>query len=133
MMQTLEHVEGMNLAALRAGITWGFETFPEFLSTIDRLEKRLNVAAMLGHTPLRFYVMGQEAEEREATEDEIHRMCALLTEAMAAGATGFSSSQAPSHIGPSGNPVPSRLASRDEIKRLLMAMAGTGRGIAEIT
>jgi N-acyl-D-aspartate/D-glutamate deacylase len=133
MMQTLEHVEGMNLGALRAGIDWTFETFPEFLDALRSRPLRLNVAAMLGHTPLRFYVMGREAEEREATDDEIDRMCALVADAMAAGAAGFSSSQAPSHIGPTGNPVPSRIASRDEIRRLLVAMAGTGRGIAEIT
>jgi len=91
------------------------------------------MAAMLGHTPLRIYAMGPAAGEREANEEEIDQMCRLLTEALAAGAIGFSSSQAPSHIGPTGGPVPSRLASREEIRRLLAAMGTSGRGIAEIT
>jgi len=133
LMQVLEHVEGMNLHALRAGIVWTFETFPEFMAAIGAVPKRLNVAPMVGHTPLRYYVMGPEAEEREATDDEVATMCRLLCEAMAAGAAGFSSSQAPSHIGPTGQPVPSRVASRSEIRQLLGTVAATGRGITELT
>src|SRR3954451_18775695 len=71
--RTLENVEGMTIEALEAGIDWSFETFPEYLDAVDRTPKRLNVAAMIGHTALRLYVLGEESTERKATEPEIER------------------------------------------------------------
>src|SRR6266513_1768270 len=61
--RTLENVEGMSVEALTEGIDWSFETFPEYLDALDRTSKRLNVAAMIGHTALRIYVMGDDATE----------------------------------------------------------------------
>src|SRR5436190_327940 len=68
---TLENVEGMSAEALEAGIPWSFETFPEYLDTLERIPKRINVGAFIGHTPLRLYAMGEEAVERAATDDEV--------------------------------------------------------------
>jgi N-acyl-D-aspartate/D-glutamate deacylase len=134
MLETLENVEGMNLQTMRAGLDWSFETFPEYVQTLKRLPKRLNVTAYVGHTPLRMYVMGGlEAAQREATDEEIAEMRRLVREAMDAGAVGFSSSQAPSHHGARGLPVPSRMASRKELRALLEEMAAGGRGIAMLT
>src|SRR4030095_11998229 len=75
-MRTLEKVEGMSLAALEAGLgeAWPFETFPEYLDAVERPRPRLHGAGVLGHTPLRLYVMGEEATERPATDDEVARM-----------------------------------------------------------
>src|SRR5207302_10970015 len=87
--RTLENVEGMSVEALEAGIPWTFETFPEYLDRLDAAPTRLNVGAMIGHTPLRLYVLGDDAVEREATDDEVERMQAIVGEAMAAGAAGF--------------------------------------------
>jgi len=86
-MRTLEKVEGMSLAALEAGLgeKWPFETFPEYLDAVERRGTALNVAVLLGHTPLRLYVMGEEATERPATDDEIARMRALVREAIGRG------------------------------------------------
>ena len=67
--RTLENVEGMSVDALAAGIPWTFETFPEYLDAVERQQTRLNVAAMIGHTPLRTYVLGADATERAATAD----------------------------------------------------------------
>ena len=68
-MRTLEKVEGMSLAALEAGLgyEWPFETFPEYLDAIERRGTAINAAALVGHTPVRIYVMGEEANERTAT------------------------------------------------------------------
>ncbi|RYY96635.1 MAG: hypothetical protein EOO24_20920 [Comamonadaceae bacterium] len=75
LVQTLEKVEGMSGAALREGLgDWGFETFPEYLDVIEKRGTAINVAALVGHTPLRLYVMGEEATEREATDDEVAAM-----------------------------------------------------------
>src|ERR671936_2969362 len=71
-LRTLESVEGMSLDALRAGVgsDWPFESFAEFLSAIERRGTAINVGALVGHTPVRLYVMGEEATEREATAEE---------------------------------------------------------------
>lgn len=133
-MDTLELVEGMNGRTLRAGVEWSFETFPEYLATVRRLPKRINLAAMVPHSMLRTFVMGSEAATtRAARAEEVDAMCALVDQAMAAGAIGLSTSQAPSHMGAHGRPVPSRLAEREEIVALLRRVAASGRGIAEVT
>src|SRR5437588_6894747 len=87
--RTLENVEGMSVDALSAGIPWSFESFPEYLDAVEGSRPRLNAAVMLGHTPLRLYVMGEQAAERPATPEEITQMRALVDMAMAAGAVGF--------------------------------------------
>ena len=132
-LQTFENTEAIPIAALEAGVTWDFETFPQYLQTLDRIPKRLNVAALLGHTPLRFFVMGEEATSREATEAELAEMCAIVAEAMAAGAAGFATSKNDVHVGAGGLPVPSRLASRDEIHRLAKVVDESGKGVVTVT
>src|SRR5882672_11618693 len=81
-LRTLERVEAMSLAALEAGIgeAWPFETFPEYLDAVERRGTAINTGVLLGHTPLRLYVMGEAATERAATDDEIARMRALVRE-----------------------------------------------------
>jgi N-acyl-D-aspartate/D-glutamate deacylase len=133
MVRTLENVEGMSVESLEAGITWEFETFPEYLAVLDRRPKRCNVSALVGHTPLRLYVMGDESMERAATGEEIHRMRQLVAEALQAGAVGLSSSVAPVHIGAGGRPVPSRLARAEEIVELCGPLQDAGRGVFQIT
>jgi N-acyl-D-aspartate/D-glutamate deacylase len=134
-MRTLEKVEGMSLAALEAGLgeAWPFETFPEYLDAVERRGTALNVAVLLGHTPLRLYVMGEEATERSATDDEIARMRALVREAIDAGAIGFATSKASTHIGYAGKPVPSRAAQFAEIEALAGVLGEAGRGIVQAT
>src|SRR6266478_661280 len=88
-MRNLTHVEGMSLDALRSGIRWEFESFPQYLDMLQRLGVGPNVACFSGHSSVRTWVMGAEATERTATDDEIGKMAALVREAMAAGAVGF--------------------------------------------
>jgi N-acyl-D-aspartate/D-glutamate deacylase len=130
-MRTLEKVEGMSFDALHAGLgdDWPFVTFPQYLSLLEDKGSAINVAALVGHTPIRLWVMGEDASERAATPAEIAAMAELVREAMAAGAIGFSSSQAATHHGEGGKPVPSRLASFEEIDTLVGAMAASGRGV----
>jgi N-acyl-D-aspartate/D-glutamate deacylase len=130
---TLENVEGMSAEALEAGIPWGFETFPEYLDTLDRTPKRINVGAFIGHTPLRLYAMGDEAVERSATNDEVEAMRRMVLEAMDAGALGFATSRSPTHAGAGGRPVPSRLAEVDEVFRIADALREAGKGLVQVT
>jgi len=125
---TLEKVEGMSLDALRAGIgaEWPFETFAQYLDAIERRGTAINVGALVGHTPVRLYVMGEEAMEREATADEVAAMRALVAEALRAGAIGFATSKSPTHVGWEGRPVPSRVAAWEEIAALAGCLAEAG-------
>jgi N-acyl-D-aspartate/D-glutamate deacylase len=132
-MRTLVKVEGMSLAAMRAGITWGFETFPQYLDHLERCNPSLNVAALVGHSTIRQWVMGGDSQHRVATTEEVAAMCDLVREAMAAGAIGLGSSTAEAHVGEGGLPVASRLADKAELLALTKAMGESGRGLFQIT
>ena len=130
-LRTLERVEGMSLTALNAGIgtDWPFESFPQYLDVLDKLPLGINVAVMVGHTPVRLWVMGDESTTREATAAEIQQMCVLVRQAMDAGAVGFATSVSKVHVGYAGRPVPSRLASFDEMLQLASAVGASGHGL----
>ena len=134
-LRTLESVEGMSLEALRAGIgaAWPFESFAEFLAAIERRGTAINAGALVGHTPVRLYVMGEEATEREATDEEIGQMRGLVRDALRAGALGFATSKSPTHVGWAGRPVPSRVASLDEIATLAGCLAEVDWGVMQAT
>jgi len=130
-LRTLERVEAMSLSALHAGLgdEWGFESFAEYLNLIESRGTAINVGAMIGHTPVRLYVMGKEAVEREATDTEDEQMARLVREGLEAGALAFATSVSTVHYGFDGYPVPSRLASKSEMLRLARAVKEAGTGI----
>jgi N-acyl-D-aspartate/D-glutamate deacylase len=134
-LRTLEKVEGMSYEALEAGVglEWPFETFPEYLDALEARGCAINVGALVGHTPLRLYVMGEASTERAATAEEIARMRALVREALDAGAVGFATSKSPTHVGYAGRPVPSRLAETAEVQELARALGDAGRGVMQAT
>ena len=101
-MRNLTQVEGMSIDALRAGIDWSFETFGEYLAQLRERGSVANVAAYVGHSSVRTYVMGADAAHREATAGEIAQMQAIVRDAMANGAVGFASSTSPAHNGEGG-------------------------------
>jgi N-acyl-D-aspartate/D-glutamate deacylase len=100
---------------------------------LERLGVGPNVACFSGHSSVRTWVMGADATERAATDDEITQMAALVREAMAAGAVGFASSTAEAHNGEGGTPMPSRLADDKELRALVKAMGESGRGVYMLT
>ncbi len=132
-MRNLTQVEGMSLDVLRQGIEWGFETFDEYLAQLRRQGCAVNIAAYIGHSSLRTYVMGADAQRRAASDAEITQMQALVRGAMRAGAVGFASSTSPAHNGEGGLPMPSRLADEREFTALVNAMAEGGRGVFMLT
>lgn len=134
-LQTLEKVEGMSLDALQAGLgdDWPFETFPQYLDTLEKSGSAINIAALFGHTPLRLYVMGEESTERAATPDEVSAMKKLVREAMEAGAIGFGTSVSVSHNGYAGKPVPSRQATVEEMDAMVSVLGDLKRGLMQIT
>jgi N-acyl-D-amino-acid deacylase len=129
----LENVEDIPGDALRAGIRWEYDTFPSYLDLADRLPKRLNVAALIGHSPLRLYALGQQGAERPADTDQVSTMYRIVREALDAGAIGFATSVSESHLGHRGRPVPSRNAELQELLRLIDAVGDAGEGIVQIS
>lgn len=131
-LRSFERVEAISLPALRAGVEWSWTTFPEYL---NRLRGRLgvNVAALMGHCALRQFVMGQAATERAATPAEIQQMKDILRAGVHAGALGFSTNQNPVHMFADGTPIPSRLATDEEIFELACALGEINRGVVQIS
>src|SRR5206468_11926360 len=101
----LTAVEDIPTEAMMAGIDWTWETFPEYLDTVERLPKALNYGAYIGHSALRMYVMGKRALTEAATEDDVARMVQAVKQAVRAGAMGFSSSRAGTHVTHDETPV----------------------------
>jgi N-acyl-D-amino-acid deacylase len=130
--RNLERAEDIAASAMDAGIEWTWTTFPEFLDRVEALPKGINYAGYIGHSALRTYVMGDRAFEAAAGEDDLRAMERELRDAVRAGAIGFTTSRSPSHETPDRRPVASRLATWEEVRRLVGVMGGMNAGIFEI-
>jgi N-acyl-D-aspartate/D-glutamate deacylase len=130
MLKNLSVVEGMDLEALMRGTRWDFETFGEYLDALERLRPCANVAVLAGHSTIRTAVMGEEASTRaRPTDEELARMKEIVRGAMRSGAAGFASSFSPNHSGWGGKPMPSTIASDDELRALASELGHAGKGI----
>ncbi|HEX7953804.1 MAG TPA: amidohydrolase family protein, partial [Burkholderiales bacterium] len=132
-MRNLTHVEGMSLDALRAGIEWDFESFPEYVGMLERQGVGPNVACFVGHSSVRTFVLREDAAKRAATPDEVAQMRRIVIEAMEAGACGFSTTRSYQHNGEAGIPMPSRLADEQEMLALSGALREGGKGLLMMT
>jgi N-acyl-D-aspartate/D-glutamate deacylase len=115
--KTFAAVEGVDLPALEAGLPWDWETYPEYIDSLDR-KLGINFTGYVGHSAIRRYVMGEAATERAATPDEVEAMARAVRASMEAGAAGFSTSLAPTQVGYYNEPIPSRLATDEEVLAL---------------
>ncbi len=132
-LRNLTYVEGMSLDTLRAGVNWRFESFPQYLDFIQDNGVGPNVAAYIGHSSVRTWVMGDDASKRAATQEEIDAMRRLIIEGLEAGAVGLSSTTSYQHNGEGGIPMPSRLAKDEEFHALAGTLGETGRGMFMMT
>ncbi|MCH9672066.1 MAG: amidohydrolase family protein [Gammaproteobacteria bacterium] len=131
-MRNLERAEDISPEAMKAGIDWTWETYPEYLDAVERFPKGINYAGYVGHSALRTYVMGERAFEEKANDNDIEGMKRELRSAMQAGAYGFTTSRTRNHQTSDDRPVASRLADWSEVSQLVCAMGDTGAGIFEI-
>ncbi|PYM61021.1 MAG: hypothetical protein DME11_24010 [Candidatus Rokuibacteriota bacterium] len=131
-MRNLERAEDIAAEAMEAGIDWTWTTFPEFLDRVASLPKGINYACYIGHSALRTHVMSERAFEKPAGEDDLRAMERELRDAIRAGAIGFTTSRSPSHETPDRRPVASRLATWEEVRRLVGVMGDMNAGIFEL-
>ena len=133
LLRTLETVEDMRLATMQAGIEWDFETYPEYLARRRPATSRRSTSAATSATPR--YASTSWATMRRsvrATDSEIDAMRAVVADALRGGALGFSTDRAGFIAGADGRPVPSMVASQDEVEALMRVTAEVGRGIVHI-
>ena len=129
----MEGVEDIPGTALAEGITWDWESFPEYLSALEKLPRTIDVATHVPHGAVRAYVMGDRgARNEEPTADDIARMAAIVEEGLRAGALGFSSSRTILHRSIDGELVPGTTATRDELIGIGRAMGRVGWGVFEL-
>ena len=134
LIQLMEGVEDIPGTALHEGIDWEWETFPEFLDAIEKKEFVMDLGFMIGHGPVRSYVMGYDRcqNQVDASKDEINQMSEIVEKAINAGALGFSTSRTILHRDVHGVYVPGTEASSEEMKELAFAVDRAGEGTLEI-
>jgi N-acyl-D-aspartate/D-glutamate deacylase len=133
LVHLMEGVEDIPEAVATAGLTWDWESFPEFLDRIAARKHDIDAAAYLPHSPLRVYVMGERAIRRErATPEDIEKMQALAREALEAGALGFGTSRMSFHRSSTGELIPSYDAGEDELHAICDVMRETGKGVFQM-
>jgi N-acyl-D-aspartate/D-glutamate deacylase len=128
----LVNVEGIPFEVLSQGVTWDWESFPDFMDAAARRATAINVGCFAPLTPFRHFVMGEESMERAALPEETARIRALLHEAIAAGAFGFSTTNTLQHAGYKGRPLACRLASTQELSAYAGVLRELGKGVIEI-
>jgi len=131
-VRNLQRAEDIPPAAMEAGIEWRWTTFPEFLDCLESLPKGINYAGYVGHSAVRTYVMGERAFAQAASEDDLKAMEREVRDAIRAGAIGFTTSRSPAHETPDGRCVASRMATWDEVRRLVGVMGELNAGLFEI-
>jgi N-acyl-D-aspartate/D-glutamate deacylase len=131
-MRDLVNVEAIPFEVLDQGITWDWESFPQYMDAAAKRKPSLNLGFLAPLTPFRHYVMGEASMERAATEAETRHIKRLLGEALDAGAFGFSSTLLNQHMGFAGRPLACRNASREELKAYCNALKERGKGAIEI-
>jgi len=125
LVKLMEGVEEIPGTAMHEGLSWNWESFPDFLDALEARPRDIDVAAFFPHGPLRVFVMGERAVRREpATARDIERMKALLAEGLEAGAVGFSTSRTLVHRSSSGEFIPTYQADTEELKQLGEALSG---------
>jgi len=130
--EMMESVEDIPADSILDGLAWDWTSFGEYLDAVGRWPKGVNVGGMVGHCAVRVHAMGGRSLDPDpATTDDIAAMCALVDEAMAAGALGFSTSRTLLHRVPDGRPVPGTWAAPEELLAIAAVLGGHGRGVIE--
>ena len=133
LIELMEGVEDIPGTALAEGLTWGWESFPEYMDRIDRFPHTIDFAVQVPHDALRVYVMGERAcADEPATATDIAAMRDLVAEALEAGAVGFSTGRTDTHRTARGLPTPASEARQSELTGIASAFRGRDRGVLQV-
>lgn len=132
LIRLMEGVEDIPGAALAEGLSWEWESFPEYMNAVERLPHDVDVAVQVPHGALRVYVMGERGANRDpATAEECERMRELTADAIRAGALGFSTTRTMVHRTADGEPTPTVGAARAEMEAIARGLADAGSGVLQ--
>ena len=133
LIELMEGVEDIPGAVTSEGLTWDWETFPDFMDALDRRARDIDVGVLVPHSPIRVYVMGQRGIDREpATAQDRAGMCRLLREGLEAGALGLGTSKLAAHRTSKGELIPSYSADEAELTALAGELGKAGRGVFQM-
>ena len=133
LIKLMEGVEDIPGTALHEGITWEWETFGEYLTALEKIERTIDIGLQVPHNPIRLYVMGERGARREAaTESDIVAMQKLVIEGLKAGALGFTTANTVNHRDADGNPTYARLVAKEELFRIGDAMRDEKLGVLQL-
>jgi N-acyl-D-amino-acid deacylase len=118
----METVEDIPKQAILTGLAWDWEQYGEYLDSIQKLGTAVNVAGLVGHSAIRYYVMGERSVEEQATEAEKQQMADIVATAIDAGAFGFSTNRYEPHKGPDGRSIPGTFADVSELEAIARAV-----------
>ena len=122
----METVEDIPKQAILEGLPWDWESYGDYLDSLEALRPSINLTGMVGHCAVRFYVMGERAVEEPATEDEVRQIADLVGQSVKEGAVGFSTNRHPQHVLPDGRSIPGTFAARDEVRAVARAVGKHG-------
>jgi len=133
LIELMEGVEDIPGTALHEGLSWDWESFAGYLDALDRRDHDIDICTQLPHAALRVFVMGERGARLEpATAGDIERMRELASEAIYAGAIGFSTSRTTNHRTVKGEPTPSLRAGENELMGIALGLKDAGRGVIEL-
>src|SRR5580658_8070248 len=132
LVSVMEGVEDIPEVVMTEGLSWDWETYPEYLNAIERRPHDIDFASQIPHSAVRVYVMGQRGADREpATADDLTKMQAVVREAIGVGALGFATSRLVIHKTGQGDPIPTFEAAESELEAMAMALKDAGRGVLQ--
>ncbi len=129
----METVEDIPREAIMSGLSWNWEHYGEYLNELEALNPAINVAGMIGHCALRYYVMGERSVEEQATPEEKQQMAEIVRQAVADGAVGFSTSRFLGHYIPDGRHVPGTHAEHEELEEIAKVVGEQGALMQNVT
>ena len=119
----METVEDIPRDAIMSGLPWDWEQYGEYLDSIANKPTAINIAGMVGHSAIRYYVMGERSFEEQASDDEKQQMADIVASSLESGAFGFSTNRFEPHVAPDGRSIPGTFAEADELAVISRAVA----------